>query len=373
MHSIAIATPSLNAYSETFIRAHIERLPARVRLLYGGVPPRFVDDGQPIVPSFTLKEHLRWTALRRLKRLTWEDWQQEHLVAALRAMDVRVVLAEYGPTGLSLLAACEKASIPLVVHFHGHDAYGQQVLQGPGRHYARLFEGAAAIVAVSRAMEQQLLRLGAPLVKLHYNPYGVDVEMFGGGDPARAPATFLAVGRFVDKKAPDLTLHAFGRALTQVPCARLQMIGDGPLHEACSRLARTLGIERQVEFLGVRSHAEVASRMASARAFVQHSITALSGDSEGTPVAVLEAQASGLPVVSTRHAGIPEVVQHGHTGVLVDEGDVDGMAEAMIRLAQDPESAARMGAAGRERICAEFSMEKSIANLWRILQSVMKD
>jgi len=151
------------------------------------------------------------------------------------------------------------------------------------------------------------------------------------------------------------------------------MIGDGPLWGTCQRLAEQLEITDRVSFLGVREHAEVAARMQSARAFVQHSITALSGDSEGTPVAVLEAQASGLPVVSTRHAGIPDVVLEGQTGFLVDEGDVDGMAQAMIRLAQDPNLAQSMGAAGRARVEAEFSMDRSIANLWQIIETAIEE
>ena len=84
-------------------------------------------------------------------------------------------------------------------------------------------------------------------------------------------------------------------------------------------------------------------------------------------------RASGLPVIATRHDGIPEVVLEGETGLLVDEGDVDGMARAMIRLAEDPELAARMGAAGRARIEAEFSMDRSIANLWKIIENAIEE
>jgi glycosyltransferase involved in cell wall biosynthesis len=85
-------------------------------------------------------------------------------------------------------------------------------------------------------------------------------------------------------------------------------------------------------------------------------------------VAVLEASASGLPVVATRHAGIPDVVIHEKTGLLVEEGDVDGMAESMIRLAKDPDLAYRLGRAGRARIEAEFTLDKSMTNLWRIIE-----
>jgi glycosyltransferase involved in cell wall biosynthesis len=137
-------------------------------------------------------------------------------------------------------------------------------------------------------------------------------------------------------------------------------------------MTRALRLSGAVELSGPRPHAEIANAMRGARAFVQHSIRTRNGDSEGTPVAVLEAGASGLPLVATRHAGIQDAVSDGATGLLVDEGDIDGMAERMLRLAKDADLAARLGRAAREKICAEFSMEKSINNLWRIIEMALE-
>ena len=149
------------------------------------------------------------------------------------------------------------------------------------------------------------------------------------------------------------------------------MFGEGPLLGICQQLARDLGIVDHVEFLGSRPHPEVAAAMRRARAFVQHSVRASDGDSEGTPVAILEAGASGLPVVATRHAGIQDVVIDGQTGLLVDEGDIDGMAESMRRLLEDPELARRLGMAARERVVSEYSLDRSIDNLWSIIQAAI--
>lgn len=164
---------------------------------------------------------------------------------------------------------------------------------------------------------------------------------------------------------------AFREAVEAFPDARLTMIGDGILLEACQQLARALRIEQTVAFLGARPHREVAAAMQQARAFVQHSMRCSNGDSEGTSLGILEAGAAGLPVVTTRHAGIQEVVIHGETGFLVDEGDVDTMAQQMITLARDPSLAATMGRRAREYACAHFSMEKSIGTLWRILEDAI--
>jgi glycosyltransferase involved in cell wall biosynthesis len=145
------------------------------------------------------------------------------------------------------------------------------------------------------------------------------------------------------------------------------MIGDGPLLDSCRDLARGLGIAPAVTFLESQPHSVIQDEMRNARGFVQHSIEAPSGDCEGMPVSILEAGASGLPVVATRHAGIPDAVIEGTTGLLVDEHDVGGMAEAMLRLIDQPTIAARLGQAARDHVRAHFSMEHSLERLWAII------
>jgi glycosyltransferase involved in cell wall biosynthesis len=235
-----------------------------------------------------------------------------------------------------------------------------------------MFQAASAVIAVSRDMEQQLLSLGARRDTLFYNPYGIDLSLFAQAHPAQNPPTFLTVGRFVNKKAPYLSLLAFHTVLQAYPSARLVMVGDGPLWDACQQMARALGISSSVSFPGACSHEQVAAMMQESRAFLQHSLRPGNGDSEGTPVSVLEAGASGLPVVGTRHAGIKDVVIEEETGLLVDEHDIEGMATHMLRLARDPTLAATLGQQAREHVAAHFSMEHSIAHLWNILERVIE-
>jgi glycosyltransferase involved in cell wall biosynthesis len=234
-----------------------------------------------------------------------------------------------------------------------------------------MFSYASAIVAVSTTMVEMLVALGAPRDRVHYNPYGVDLERFEGGTPASAPPRFLAVGRFVAKKAPDLTLRAFAQVRASFPDATLRMIGGGQLLEASRQLAEELGVAPAVTFSGFEGDDAVRAAMREARCFVQHSVVAPNGDMEGTPVAILEASASALPVVATRHAGIRDAVREGETGWLVDEGDVDGMTAHMLRLARHPEEAARLGAAGREWIREHFDARKRLAGLRRIIASAI--
>ena len=328
---------------ETFISAHLERLPALVKVVYGGAILRNAV-GEPLGSS---------------------------LKPFLLAHQIDAVLAEYGHTGIRVMEACAEAHVPLIVHFHGIDGYCQDILDRYGSQYQRLFSLASAIVSPSHAMEEQLIRLGAPREKVFYSPCGVDVSFFCGAEPEHAPPLFVAVGRFVEKKAPHLTMMAFKRTLDQVPDAHLVMIGDGPMLDDCLKLSRMLRIKDEVEFRGVCSQGEIAATLRQARAFVQHSIRAPDGDSESSPVSIKEAGASGLPVVSTRHAGIPEIVVHGETGYLVEERNIDAMAHYMIRLAEDPTLAGRLGGAAARRISAHFSMETTIENLWRIIRQTI--
>ena len=367
---IAIATPAHNVYSETFIAAHIERLTSVELVLSGGELPRRVVNG-PELLQYGGFAFARDQVIARLLSTDQRGLLSRRLAAELRKARIDVVLAEYGSTADAMREACARAGVPLVAHFHGFDAHKQVVIDEKGG-YRALFAQAKAIVAVSRFMEEQLLRLGAPREKLVYNCYGIDVERFTSGDPVKAPPHFVAVGRFVDKKAPHLTLSAFERLVQRMPEAKLTMVGQGPQWESCVQRAASAPLAGRVDLPGVRSPEEIAALMRGSRAFVQHSMRAMSGDCEGTPLAVLEAMATGIPVVSTRHAGIADVVQHEVHGLLCDEADVVGMARNMERVARDAELAGHMGRAGRAKAEQDHRVQDSIARLQAVLERAVK-
>jgi colanic acid/amylovoran biosynthesis glycosyltransferase len=352
--------------SETFIRAHVEGLPGEVLLLIGNPGMRrFGETNGPHLLSRGV--HGRgWRWLKRRAGLESLHEQDTRAVTRfLRKHQIEVVLAEYGPTAVSVADACEAAGVPLVAHFHGWDAY--QLPRDPEvrRQYRRLFELARAIVVPSRHMRRHLIELGAPKDLVHVNVYGVaqpeTLAMPEENDPI-----FAAVGRFTPKKAPFATLLAFATVVREVPGSTLEMIGDGPLLEPAQLLSTSLGISDRVRFQGATGHDRVFDLMRRARCFVQHSVVAPNGDREGTPVAVLEAMAMGLPVVSTRHTGIAEVVREGETGFLVEEHDVEAMAEAMVRYVRSPELAADHGRKGCETARA-WTRKRSLQGLWHIM------
>jgi colanic acid/amylovoran biosynthesis glycosyltransferase len=372
MTVICVVSPQRDLYSETFIRAHISHLPAKVWTLYGGYFPTYWDGEVPLLPNRRFLHRAMRSILRRVRKLPSDYFEKLALKDFLLEKKVDVVLAEYGPTGVEIMWTCMEVQIPLIVQFHGYDVYHHDTLQQYGKSYICLFEKAAALIVVSRDMESELQQLGAPQEKIFYNPCCADTSLFQISDPSQAPPLFVAVGRFVDKKAPYLTILAFEKVLSRIPEARLIMLGDGPLLEACRQMTRALGITRAVELPGACPHDQVANTMRKARAFVQHSIQTSYGDSEGTPVVITEAGAAGLPVIGTRHAGIKDVIVDGETGLLVDEGDIDGMAEQMIRLAKDPLLAAKLGKAAHKYVSNNFTMEKSIDNLWVIIKGIIE-
>lgn len=288
------------------------------------------------------------------------------LVHHLREQRIDAVLAEYGPVGVEVMAACRQVGVPLVVRFHGYDAYRSDVLAAYGARYPELFRTAAALVAVSQPMCARLRALGAAGDKVHWAPCGYDDARFVPGDVAARPPAFLAVGRLVEKKSPLLTIAAFAQVRQQHPEASLVIVGDGPLRQRCIELARS---QPGVDLIGEVTHDEVATWMGRSRVFVQHSVTAADGDSEGTPVSVMEAAGAGLPVVATRHGGIPDVVADGETGFVVEEGDLNGMAAAMLRLARDPALAARMGQAGARLTRRHHSLVVATDRLWTVLEA----
>jgi glycosyltransferase involved in cell wall biosynthesis len=192
--------------------------------------------------------------------------------------------------------------------------------------------------------------------------YGIKMDEIQCSPPARRyddqELRFLFVGRLAEKKDPITLLRSFASARKSLLPVNsvLTMAGDGPLRATVEKEIAALGLADHVRLLGRRTHHEVIELYQSAHIYVQHSVIAPNGDEEGLPVSITEALAAGLPVVSTRHSGIPEAVIDGVTGVLVDEKDIQGMADAMVDLARNPDRWDQFGRAGRALLEEEFSV-----------------
>ena len=145
------------------------------------------------------------------------------------------------------------------------------------------------------------------------------------------------------------------------------MVGDGEMLDYCRNLVTKLNISEAVKFLGRKTPEQISALHKEVRCFIQHSMKSSKGDSEGLPVSLIEALSSGLPVVSTRHAGIVEAVQHGENGFLVEEGDIENMALYMNRIAGDPVLVHNMSIKAREMILKSYSLENQVEKLRKAL------
>jgi glycosyltransferase involved in cell wall biosynthesis len=373
--TLAIVANSLNAPSETFIRAHVrdiapgqtvvlcqdgtgaENLDVPILSDIRGAPtPRHFGDRIRQLQNQIFRPFLD-PSLRGAQERTVREFLQLH--------GVTVVLAEFGQNGSRMRLACKRAKIPLYVHFHGSDASKLPRKRRWRRAYRKLFRDATGIIAPSKFLADRLESIGCDRSKLHVSPCGIDLPKII--ERKDRPSLLLAVGRLVEKKSPLSTLRAFAKVAERRKELRLEVVGDGPLMEACRNAVDRLEMARCARFHGALPHDRVFALMNDALAFVQHSVEAKNGDCEGLPVGILEAMGKGLPVVSTRHSGIPEAVIHGETGLLVEEHDIDGMAEAMLFVVDNPEKAKEMGRAGRARVEAYFTHEHTAARLRGIM------
>lgn len=360
--TLAILSPQQNAYSETFIQTH-KKLPCNIKFYYSvhrGYQPTHLEDKGSLM-QFSFRERIEKKIFKKF------SLHEYGLYYSLRREKVEVVLAEYGPTAYENLPVIRALHLPLVVHFHGYDASAHSVVQHYATGYKEIFDYAKAVIVVSNKMKNDLQALGCPLNKLILSTYGPN-PIFFKNKPNYASTQFLAVGRFVEKKAPHLTLLAFNKVAAKIGSARLVMVGDGPLLPFCKDLVKGLGLVEKVIFTGALPFESIKGLMESSIAFVQHSITAGNGDSEGTPVAVLEAQAAGLPVIATYHAGIPDVVVQNETGYLVDEHNVDCMGEYMLKILQPATDIKKMGTAARERVRNQFNLERYLHDLHEAIE-----
>ncbi|WP_216901858.1 glycosyltransferase [Synechococcus sp. CCY 9618] len=371
---LLVLAPSRRAATETFVRANLQRLPFDTIACFGDERPW----RQPLRLAYGLAILLS-KALTRLGLLRLATLPGS-LVAWLLIRRHRpdVVMVEFGFHAVRVMEAAAWSGVPLVVHFRGSDASADRRVRVLRERYRRLMRLISGVIVKSEPMRRVLLDLGAPVDRLIVSPSGADERLFHGAQPAEAPPLFVAVGRFVAKKGPLHTIRAFARMRSDLPGAlaagcRLVMVGDGPLVGEARHLVDALDLQDAVTLAGTRSQQEVAELMRQARAFLQHSLVAPDGDSEGSPVAVMEAQLSGLPVVATLHGGIPEVVVEGGTGFLVEEGNIKAMAAAIGRLAVDQALAGRMGAAARDRITASFTVRHHLEQVAGLLERVAKD
>jgi colanic acid/amylovoran biosynthesis glycosyltransferase len=279
------------------------------------------------------------------------------LARVAREEQAIALIAHFGPVAAASVPLSERLRLPLVAMFYGHDASAALRDLSSREPYARLFAHAAIVSVLSHDMRRRIVAAGCPDEKVRVHRLAFDTAVAQSAAPGGTGLLrIISNGRFVEKKGIHDLLDAFATVRKKHTDAELLLIGDGPLRaEIEARIAR-LNLSAAVRLAGSVPRTEVFNLLAGSHIFALPSVTAADGDMEGTPMALIEAAAAGLPAVTTAHAGNPEVVDDGDTGFVVLERDPAALADRLLALAAHPALRERMGAAAREKMRAEFDI-----------------
>lgn len=311
------------------------------------------------------KPRLRW--LRRLIHTQLRDepwqifgWELRRWVLDLARIDAQVLHIYFGHIAPQFIPLMKVWPRPVVVSFHGADVAGYAEKPRYLAALKEVFRLATKIQSRSEALSADLLALGCPPEKLVLQRTGVPVEEWPYLErtaPADGAWHLVQSCRFVEKKGLDLTLQAFATVLKTHPNARLTLAGSGPLKDALQAQVAELGIAGSVTFTGFLPNAKLLPLLHEAHVYLHPSRTGSDGNREGVPNAMLEAMATGIPVVATRHGGIPEAITDEVSGLLVAENDAPALAAAVLRLIGDAGLRQRTGQAGSEVVRSTFNRQ----------------
>jgi colanic acid/amylovoran biosynthesis glycosyltransferase len=293
----------------------------------------------------------------------------------LREGEYDVIHCHFGTTAAApaLLRDCLKLPAKVITTFYGSDVTRYPLLRG-AKCYSRLFSHGDHFLALSESMRTRLIALGCPEQKLSVHHLGVRCDKIAFRPPELeigSPVRLVSAARLVEKKGLEYAIRAVALLRDEKFDVQFDVFGDGPLRDSLESLINELELRDQVKLHGRATQPEVVRAIQRGHIFVLPSVTASDGDEEGTPTVIIEAMASGLPVVSTRHSGIPEQVEDGVSGLLVTERDALGLANALKKLLQEPARWSAMGSAGRRRAERAFdsrALARDLLSLYRRCQ-----
>jgi len=272
----------------------------------------------------------------------------------------------FGHTGVHLLPFIQRWPKPVVVSFHGMDV--QTRAQDPGYEVKlrELLQSVTLVLARSDSLLERLRELGCPEDKLRMNRTGIPLQQFPYQErpvPADGAWHLVQACRLVEKKGLDDALHAFAELVKLFPLARFTIAGEGSLLADLEKLRSGLGLQNHVHFAGFLNGTQLNELYQSAHIFMHPSRITSDQNQEGIPNSMLEAMATGLPVVATLHGGIPEAVRNGVTGLLVEERDRAGLVSSLKALSMDPQRWQQMGKAAANDMQENFESRTQIAKL----------
>ncbi|MBI2303820.1 MAG: glycosyltransferase [Chloroflexi bacterium] len=339
-----------------------DRIPANGQEVYPGAEVYGPYWGSP------LKRNLN----RATNRLLGYPWT---LGQAIRQQGVRLLHAHFGPYGLYSLPLAQRFRLPLVTSFYGYDMTSLAREPAYRSGLDRLFNQGALFLVEGENARRTLIDLGCPPEKITVHPLGIDLERFpfqSRSMDQNGEVKLLMCNRLVEKKGIPFALEALAQVAFSPPKVTMTILGDGPLREEITAMIQRLRLEDRVTLAGAVSYSRYREELYRHHIMVAPSVTASDGNTEGgAPTVLLEAQASGMPVLATYHADIPEVVKDGESGFLVAERDGDGLAERMRQLMNTPSLWQAMGEAGRRHMVERHNLETQNRKLEEIYDDLI--
>jgi len=294
---------------------------------------------------------------------------------ALHKYPPEFIHAHFGWDGYFALPLKKVFQVPMITQFYGYDVGTLPRVPLWQRRYRRLFSEGDKFLVEGSFMKSTVAGLGCPPEKIVVHHLGVELDSlpYQPREYAGGPLRVLIAATFTEKKGIEYALRALALVLQEKPAGdwTVTVLGDGYLRDSLHQLAADLGIAQKVTWLGYQPHEVFLAELYKAHLFLSPSVTAQNGDTEGgAPVALIEAQASGLPVISTFHADIPEVVLHNQTGILVPEKDCQLLAAAVVRLLETPSLVTDMGNKGHEHVSRNYNAARQGERLSEIYAQV---
>ncbi|MED0631610.1 colanic acid biosynthesis glycosyltransferase WcaL [Escherichia marmotae] len=286
-----------------------------------------------------------------------------------------VFIAHFGPAGVTAAKLRELGVIrgKIATIFHGIDISSREVLNHYTSEYQQLFRRGDLMLPISDLWAGRLQKMGCPREKIAVSRMGVDMTRFSPR-PVKAPATpleIISVARLTEKKGLHVAIEACRQLKEQGVAFRYRILGIGPWERRLRTLIEQYQLEDMVEMPGFKPSHEVKAMLDDADVFLLPSVTGADGDMEGIPVALMEAMAVGIPVVSTLHSGIPELVEADKSGWLVPENDARALAQRLAAFSQlDADKLAPVIKRAREKVEHDFNQQvinRELASLLRAL------
>jgi colanic acid/amylovoran biosynthesis glycosyltransferase len=339
------------------------------------------------VPSLFLAEEFR-TPLVRVRNALLRRFHRDRpapgrlpphairrIAGNLRRHPVDLIYCLFGWNASQLLDVLDRLDrpVPLVFLAAGSDITSAHSIGGGYlQRLLRACDRAALVLCGSQFLEGKLLALGVPQEKLAVHYIGIELPPLDEGRATSDGREFRAitVSRLSAVKGVLHSIGAFARVADEIPGATLDVIGDGEQMQACLDLVAGLGLADRVHFRGSLPLAGVYQALRRSDVFLQHNVRTPEGQEESLGGSILEASAHRLPVIVARSGGVTEAVEDGRTGIVVEPGDEDSMAHAILALARDPQRRDIMGAAGRELVGRKFDLREQNERLSRTLHRV---